>query len=415
MNGLRTHENRAMIILCLAGGVAALDAQALFYLSPFVTRDLAITNSQLGVLSAAVLVTWALSGFATSVLSDQLGRRKQYVIAAFVLFGLFSFMSGIAKSFLMLFAARLLIGVAEGPIVPLTQSIMMDESSPHRRGVNMGVVQSFGTQLVGSSLSPILLVYIATAFDWRRSFFIAGIPGFCIALIVAYFVREPQRIRKPTRPGGGLARAQLQVRDLLRHRNIRLCALLSVFLNAWYFGLLTFLPLFLVRLRHFAPTEMSYVMASAGIGAMVSAVVVPLLSDRFGRRPIMMVFAIVGAIGPLGALVPHASLVFIMTLIFLGSWAHGLLPLCIGTVPLESVPTRDTAACGLTMLVGMICGGIAGPGLFGYLADAFDLGVPLWACACAAAIAAIICIKLDETAPAIVRTSAARLQTTALH
>src|ERR1035441_7568209 len=82
-----THENRTMVILCLGGGVAALDAQALFYLSPFVMRDLGVTNTQIGLLSAAVLVTWALSGFASSVLSDQLGGRKKYVVAAFAVWG----------------------------------------------------------------------------------------------------------------------------------------------------------------------------------------------------------------------------------------------------------------------------------------------------------------------------------------
>ena len=44
--GLWTYENRAMVTLCLGGGVAALDAQALFYLAPFAMRDLHITNTQ---------------------------------------------------------------------------------------------------------------------------------------------------------------------------------------------------------------------------------------------------------------------------------------------------------------------------------------------------------------------------------
>lgn len=396
-----THENRAMVILCLGGGVAALDAQALFYLSPFVTRDLGVTNTQIGLLSAAVLVTWALSGFVSSVLADQLGGRKKYVVGAFALFGAFSFVSGLATSFLVLFLARMLIGVAEGPIVPLTQSIMMDESSPHRRGVNMGMVQSFGSQLIGSSLSPVLLVMIATAFSWRSAFFIAGIPGLGVALLVGLFVREPRRKRTTQALGGAIARIALQIRGLFGYRNIRLCALLSCFLNAWYFGILTFLPLYLVRSLHFTPGQMSMVLASSGIGAVLSAVIVPMLSDRFGRRPVMVIFALIGAIGPLGAVTQPETLLKISCLMFVGSWAQGLLPLCIGTVPLESVPNKDTTASGLMMLIGMIGGGIAGPAIFGHLADAYNLSIPLWGCAGAAVIAALICSRLVETAPAL--------------
>src|ERR1700730_12201887 len=121
-----------MVTLCLGGGVAALDAQALFYLAPFAMRDLHITNTQIGLLSAAGLLTWALSGFTTSVLSDRYQRRKRYLITAYLSFSVLSLVSGLATSVGTLFVARLLIGLAEGPIVPLAHTIMMAESSPSR-------------------------------------------------------------------------------------------------------------------------------------------------------------------------------------------------------------------------------------------------------------------------------------------
>ncbi|MDB6014705.1 MAG: transporter, partial [Gammaproteobacteria bacterium] len=228
-----------MAILCLGGGVAALDAQALFYLGPFVMRELHITNSQVGMLSAAVLLTWALSGFSTSVLSDRSGGRKQYVVAAFLLFGVFSFLSGLARSWWLLLVARLLIGIAEGPIVPLTHAIMIAESSPGRRGFNMGMVQSVGAQLVGSSVSPLLLVWLATEFSWRNAFFLAGLPGIAVALLVLAFIRDPVANRLGAGGSAAPKRVLAQVRELARTRNIRLCALASCFLNAWYFGALT--------------------------------------------------------------------------------------------------------------------------------------------------------------------------------
>jgi ACS family hexuronate transporter-like MFS transporter len=394
-------ENRAVAVLCLGGGVAALDAQALFYLSPFVMRDLAITNTEIGALSAAVLVTWALSGFVTSLLADQLGGRKRWVIGALLCFGAFSFASGLAGSFLVLLLARLLIGFAEGPIVPLSLSIVIEESSPHRRGINMGIVQSFGSQLVGSAIAPVILVWLATLFTWRDAFFLAGAPGIAVALLIGFLVREPDRhpVKQPALRLAGRARAQ--IRGLLRERNVRLCAVCSCFLNAWYFGLLTFLPLYLTRGIHLSPRTMSVVMAVAGVGAVLSAVIVPWISDRFGRRPVMTLFSIVAAVGPLGALWLHDSLMALMVAVFIGAWAQGVLPLCIGTVPMESAPNRDAAAPGMMLLIGMIVGGIMGPAAFGWLADRYGLAVPLWGCAIAALVAAAICSRLDETAPAV--------------
>lgn len=407
--GIWSRENRTMLILCLGGGVAALDAQAMFYLGPFVMRDLRITNSEVGALSAAVLLTWALSGFATSVVSDRRGGRKQYVVAAFILFGIFSFASGLAGSWWLLLLARLLIGVAEGPIVPLTHAIMIAESSPTRRGFNMGMVQSVGAQLVGSSFSPLLLVWLATEFSWRDAFFLAGLPGLAVAVLILAFVREPveggdrNMLRGDAMPG----RVLRQVTHLAGIRNIRVCALASCCLNAWYFGTLTFMPLYLVRLLHFTPREMSLVMASSGVGAVISAALVPLLSDRFGRRPIMTLFALIGSVGPLGVLTPGAGLAPIMAVAFIGAWAQGVLPLCIGTVPMESTSNRSATASGLMMAVGMMSGGLAGPALCGRLADLFDLTVPMWICGGAALVAAAACSGLAETAPAVLRRAAA--------
>ena len=396
-----TYENRTVLLLCLGGGVAALDAQALFYLGPFVMRDMRITNSQIGLLSAAVLFTWALSGFATSVLSDRKGQRKKFLVAAYLMFAVLSFASGLAGSIATLLLARLLIGLAEGPIVPLAHAIIMSESSPRRRGFNMGIVQSVGSQLVGSAISPLLLVWLALAYSWRGAFFIAGLPGLAIAILVATLIREPTITWPVGHTEGQQRPVWEQVKELLRLRNIRLCAVLSCFLNAWYFGLLTFMPLYLVKSLHLSPREMSQVMACGGIGAVLSAALVPALSDRIGRKPVMSLFAMLGALGPIGALVPGAGTLRLMIFMFLGAWTQGVLPLCIGTVPMESTPKRSATASGFIMASGMIVGGLIGPAVCGRLADLFNLGVAIGICGGAALVAAAICRAISETAPGV--------------
>jgi len=394
-----TFENRTMLILCLGGGVAALDAQALFYLGPFVTRDLHITNSQMGLLSTAVLFTWALSGFATSIWSDRRGQRKRYLIGAFLLFSVLSFASGLAGTVALLLLARLLIGCAEGPIVPLSHAIIIAESSPGRRGFNMGVVQSVGSQFVGSAVSPLLIVWLATVFNWRTAFYVAALPATAIALLIAGFIREPGVISAAAPAQAPPLALPRLLKQLFSVRNIRVCALLSCFLNAWYFGLLTFMPLYLVRSLHFSPRDMSHVMACGGLGAVLSSALVPFLSDRFGRRPVMSMFAALGVLGPCAALVPGAGVTRMMIFVFLGAWSQGVLPLCIGTVPMESLAQRNAAASGLIMATGMIGGGLIGPAVCGRLADLFDLGAAIAICGAAAALAALTCRTLGETAP----------------
>jgi sugar phosphate permease len=44
---------------------------------------------------------------------------------------------------------------------------------------------------VGSSVSPLLLVWLATEFNWRGAFFLAGLPGIAVALLILAFIRDP--------------------------------------------------------------------------------------------------------------------------------------------------------------------------------------------------------------------------------
>ena len=402
MSRFWTYENKLVLLFTLGGGIAALDAQALFYLTPFVADDLKLNNAQAGLLASLVLVTWSLSGFLGGNFADKSGKRKTCLVTAFILFGLCSFLTGLAASFTMLLAVRALVGLAEGPVIPVAQAIMAEESSPPRRGLNMGLVQNFGSQLVGSFISPLLLVAVATAYSWHAAFYFAGVPALLIALWSARVLRPAPR-RSPASPSDS-ANAPSTVRQVLglvKFNNVRLCMLVSCCIWGWYFLILTFLPLYCVRVLQLSGRDMSLVMSALGAAGVLAAVVVPSLSDRLGRRPIMALFAAVGALAPLGALCFGGATVAVGALVFVGCLATGIGPLYMSTVPLETVSARDGAtAVGLIMGFGQIVGGFCGPAIGGLLADRFGLTVPLWAAVAACLVAALTCLFLNETAPA---------------
>ncbi len=390
---MKGYENRLVAILALAGGVAALDAQAVFYLMPFIAVDLHLDNTRIGIISSAVLISWSLAALLVARLSDRVGRRKPFLIGSFLLFALLSTMSAYAGTFAVMFAARLLIGVAEGPVIPMQQAIMLAESSPHRRGLNMGIVQNFGAQLIGSMLAPLFLVWLATHYDWHSAFLVAGGPGLLVAALIAWLVREPiASVRPQAHEGPSWAL-------LLADRNIRLCILIGTASVAWFFLLLSFLPLWSIQKLGLTPAEMSVVMGAIGAAGASSAILVPGLSDRIGRRRAIAGFALVGAIAPIGALLvgPHPVLLCIAML--LGCQMLGTFPLFMGAVPLESVPARHAAsASALVIAISQIAGGVCGPLIGGVMADRFGLATPLYASIALALLAAVLATRLNETA-----------------
>jgi MFS family permease len=401
------YETRLIWVLGITFGFVFFDRNAVNYLMPFIVSELRLSNQQVGMIASALSFTWALAGFVGGAYSDRSGNRKTLLLTTVIAFSLCSFLSGLAASFVMLLLARLLMGLAEGPILPVAQSLVALESSDAHRGHNMGVMQNFGSNLLGSFVAPLVLVALAGLYSWRAAFFIAGIPGLVMALLIAKYVRTPanpaprqaaarQAAPCPPHNDGGM-----RYSEMLRYRNIWLCMLMSIVMVAWMVLGWAFLPLFYVEVRRLSAGQMSLLMSVLGLSAAFFSFIVPGLSDRFGRRPVIVAFNLIGLLVPLAALYYTGSLYALAALIFIGWSASGTFPLFMGTIPSETIPARYVAtSLGLVMGLGEILGGVSGPWAAGWAADRYGLRAPLMIEAGCAILGALLALFLRETAPA---------------
>ncbi len=129
-SGFWRYENRMIAILAINFGFVFIDRNAFGYLAPFIGPDLGLNNTEIGAIVSALSFTWALSGILLGGLAEAVGKRKAFLIVSVVVFSLCSVLSGIAGSFLMLMAARLIMGFSEGGIAPISQSLVVLEFEP---------------------------------------------------------------------------------------------------------------------------------------------------------------------------------------------------------------------------------------------------------------------------------------------
>jgi MFS family permease len=389
------YETRLIWVLTITFGFVFLDRNAASFLMPFIANDLHFNNSQVGLVASALSFTWAVAAFLGGAYSDRTGNRKTLLLITVVAFSLCSFASGLAVSFVTLFSTRLLMGLAEGPILPVAQSLVAIESTAARRGNNMGVMQNFGSNLLGSFAAPLVLVAIASTYNWRWAFYLSGVPGLIMALLIAKWVRQP-----PAEMSPGARAAQMGYREMLQHRNLWLCMLMAIFMVAWMVLGWAFLPLFYIKVRQIGSGQMSVLMSVLGLSAAFFSFVVPALSDRFGRRPVVVIFNFIGLLVPLAALQFHGPLFMLGALIFVGWSASGTFPLFMGTVPSETIPARHVAtSLGMVVGLGEILGGVGAPAIAGRAADRFGLQAPLMIMAVCALIGTVLALFLRETAP----------------
>lgn len=383
-------------LLSLNFGILFFDRNALNFLMPFVQPDLQLSNTQVGMFSSALSLTWALSGLAVGRISDKLGSRKPVIVVATVAFCLCSFISGAASSFLMLLGARLLMGAAEGGVMPVSHSMIVAEVAPERRGLAMGVAQNLGSNLLGSGLAPILLVPVAVAVGWRTGFYLAALPGLVTAALIWFTLREPPAAVHDA------AVPSVTMREAFRHRNIILCSLISILLVSYLVVCWAFMPLFLTNERGFDPETMGWLMATLGISAGLGSFVVPAISDAIGRRPVMIFFAFFGVTLPLAGLYYDGSTLMLAAIFFFGWGLNGLFPMFMATIPAESVDPRLTATLtGVVMGTGEVVGGVLAPLFAGGLADIYGLTAPLWLMLVCAVLAGLCTLGLIESAPRV--------------
>ena len=196
----------------------------------------------------------------------------------------------------MLLGARLLMGFAEGGVLPISQSLTASEVAPEKRGLAMGVMQNLGSNTLGSAVAPLVLVPIALTWGWREAFYVAALPGLLSAVLIWVFLREPAKIviAAPSE--------RLSIGEAFRERNILLCAIIAVLLVAYLVICWSFMPLFLTKARGLSPETMGWLMATLGISAGIGSFVVPGISDFVGRRPVMILVPLIGIMLPIGAM-----------------------------------------------------------------------------------------------------------------
>jgi MFS transporter, ACS family, hexuronate transporter len=401
-------------LLSLNFGIVFFDRNSLNFLMTFVQPELNLSNTQVGLVAGVFSFAWALAAFGISRLSDLVGNRKLLLVISTLAFSACSFLTGLASSFAFMIGVRILMGIAEGGVMPISHAIVASEVEPKMRGLAQGIAQNLGSNFFGSFLAPVVLVWIAHQYGWRNAFYIAGIPGIVSATLIWFFIKEPlaapvaRAASSKTSIAKSIGSWWHSILEALRIRNVLICVIMGILLVAYLVICWAFMQLYLTKIRHFTENEASWLMGTLGLSATLGSFTIAGLSDIIGRRPVMIAMPLIAIILPLGAMFFQGSYVGMAVIFFVGWGLNGIFPLFMATVPSESVkPEMAATVFGLCMGSCEIIGGAAGPAIAGKAADAYGLAAPLWMMCGLALCGAIAAFGLRETAPRVLARSAA--------
>ncbi len=370
------YENILVLLLAISAGLVFLDRFGIAFVFPQIRADLHLDNAQLGSIMAVTSLTWAISSIVFSFLSDALGgRAKLIIVLCMIGFSLTTGLVGIVTTFAGLLAVRGIMGVSEGPAVPLMQSAVVAASSPHRVGMNMGIVIG-GVALLGGALPPVLMVMLTSAFGWRHAFLYLAIPGIVLALLIT-MIMKPDSLANANRAPSDQAMRRANLHDalrLFRNPNVILALIGSVALISFTVTITSFMPLFLANSAGISLTMRTTILTLFGLLAGAGTIVVPMISDKLKRKPCLIAATACTALVPLSLILLRVNYFFIIPFLALQFASGGAFTLMVYIIPGETVPPRLAATTfALLVSIGEIAGGASGPPVAGILADHFGL------------------------------------------
>jgi MFS family permease len=182
-----------------------IDRQILNLLVRPIRRDLGISDTQMSLLMGlSFAVFYTFFGIPLGRLADSKSRRT-IIAAGFALWSLFTAACGLARNFVQMLLLRMGVGVGEAALSPAAYSIITDYFPPQRRATaisvySMGIYLGSGLAfIIGGTVAGLAskqelwqLPLVGATRPWQVVFFIVGLPGVLLALLM-YTVREPLR------------------------------------------------------------------------------------------------------------------------------------------------------------------------------------------------------------------------------
>lgn len=302
-------------VLLLAYTFSFVDRQILSLLVEPIEHDLQINDTQMSLLQGfAFALLYIVMGLPIARWAD-VSKRTRIILLGVIVWSLTTAACGLAASFGILFILRVGVGIGEATLVPASFSLFSDYFPARKLGM-VGGIFSTGIYLGGGlafliggmvvhALSGISinLPMIGTRFPWQLVFFMVGLPGLLVALLVMT-IREPPRRRQANydhRPSlSEVWHYWLNNwRTFISHNvGFAMLAMVSYGSAAW-------IPTFFIRDHGWSAGKVGIVFGSIGIIFGTSGIVFGgWLSDWFVKRGRSDGRMRVGLVAALGAAIP---------------------------------------------------------------------------------------------------------------
>ncbi|MCH7785992.1 MAG: MFS transporter [Chloroflexi bacterium] len=366
---LRRGRNRLAVTVILGHAIKHIYNSALqTILLPEIKIGLGLSATQFGVLVFSRQVTSWVTTIGAGYLGDRFANRASLILGiSLLLMGVSYFALGSAPNYWVMFLAMLLVGI--GPSLYHPPAIgALSRRFPDKRGFAISLHGTGGS--VGEVLGPITAAGLLTFLMWRDVLHVSLFPALLGAFLIWSMMRSV--------PGGQVegstsTRAYLvSLASLLKKRALLVLFIVTAFRSVGQSSITIFLPVYLREDLAFSPTKVAIYLSLAQLVGVGSQPLMGLVSDRFGRKVVLVPAMIGMALLFIALAFAGDGVQLVITIIAMGTVLYSLHTIFIAAA--MDVAGGEVQSTVVSLIYGASFLGTLSPIIAGIIADNF--GVP---------------------------------------
>ena len=275
------YRNYVLFILTCGYVLNFVDRQVMTILLEPIKAEFGASDTQMGLISGlAFALFYATLGVPVARLADRWSRRNVLAISM-ATWSAVTAACGMAGSFWQLALLRVGVGIGEAGGTPPSQSLLTDYFPKERRALAQGVLATAPN--IGVLVGLFGGALIAEAFGWRTVFFVFGVPGVGLALLLFFTVKEPIKVKLQGLEADRSMMSALS--GIIRLPSFFMIALGVGFAAIPGYGLGVWSPSFLVRVHGMSLVDAGLWLGIIGLsGGTLGTILSGVLADRLALR-----------------------------------------------------------------------------------------------------------------------------------
>lgn len=362
--------------------VAFLDRVNLSVAMPFIAKEFEMTPEQSGFVLGAFFITYMICQIPGGIMGDKVGPKKVMTFA-FIWWSVMTVATGLASNFAQFYIVRLLFGIGEGVHPPCAFKLNSNWFPDRERATANAIFTSANS--IGPAIAPPIAVAMIAMWGWHSVFFIFGALGFIFVPLWIWLGRDsPEKdenisqdelkyIKSGQKETKVEAETQKQdkvkLSSIFKNPNTWLLAVAYFLFLCVFYGLMTWLPSYLVQARGFAMVKMGIFAGLPFLAIGIAQPIGGLISDRIlkRKRKPLIIIACLGSAPLLYGVVAATSEMGAMISLICAGFVFGLAFGPFFALPMECVKRQFAGTSSAVMNTGGSIGGVISPIIIGLL------------------------------------------------